>query len=186
PEAKVVTDLPRKDISFRPAKSAGDRLSLVMSRLTASAPAQLCGQLYAVRADVARKIYLPKDLAACEDGFIKALVCTDFLTRPIQPERVQLAENAEHTFEAYTSPRAILKNQKRQIIGQTIVHLLVDNCLAELPLSARADLAETLRQKDSADPGWLKKQIAAHLQKVRFCWRLYPGLLSQRFLHLAN
>ena len=49
--------------------------------MTGSASAQLCGQLYCIRAEVARNIYLPKDLCACDDGFIKALVCTDFLTQ---------------------------------------------------------------------------------------------------------
>ena len=62
-----------------------------MSEMTRAAHGQLCAQLYCIRAEVARNIYLPKDLAACEDGFIKALVCTDFLTHEVKPERVRLA-----------------------------------------------------------------------------------------------
>ncbi len=81
-QAHVAVDSPCKDIQFRRRKSLGDRISLGASRLTASADAQLCGQLYCIRGEIARNIYLPKDLAACEDGFIKTLVCTDFLTRP--------------------------------------------------------------------------------------------------------
>src|SRR3954452_17511930 len=125
--ASVSVDRPCKDIQFKSNKSLRERLSLATSQATLSAEAQLCGQLYCIRAEVARKIYLPKDLAACEDGFIKALVCTDSLTRPLAPERIQVAEGAAHTFEAYTSFPVILRNQRRQIMGQTIVHILVDD-----------------------------------------------------------
>jgi glycosyltransferase involved in cell wall biosynthesis len=74
--------VPANMLFSRLAKSLWDRLSLAASRLTSSAEGQLCGQLYCIRAKIARNIYLPKDLAACEDGFIKTLVCTDFLTIP--------------------------------------------------------------------------------------------------------
>jgi glycosyltransferase involved in cell wall biosynthesis len=184
--ARVAVDLPCKDISFKRRKSLGERMSLSMSRMTRAADGQLCGQLYGIRSETARNIYLPKDLAACEDGFIKALVCTDFVTRPSSPARIRVADNAEHTFEAYTSPRTIVRNQKRQVIGQTIVHILVDNFLPRLPLSERLRLGQALKDKENTDPAWLKKLIAAHLRQARFFWRLYPGLLHQRFKHLAN
>jgi hypothetical protein len=47
-----------RTVSFR------DRLALSASQATQSAAAQLCGQHYCIRAEVARNIYLPKDLAA--------------------------------------------------------------------------------------------------------------------------
>jgi hypothetical protein len=154
--------------------------------MTTSAEAQLCGQLYCIRTEIARNIYLPKDLAACEDGFIKTLVCTDFLTSPVQPQRIRLAEGAEHTFEAYSSPAVILKNQKRQIMGQTIVHILVDGYLKSLPLTKRARMAETLQEKDRTDPTWLKRLIHEHLQQTRFWWRLYPGMSGLSFKKLKR
>ncbi|HWH71121.1 MAG TPA: glycosyltransferase, partial [Candidatus Sulfotelmatobacter sp.] len=186
PDASVAVDRPCKDIEFKSHRSLRERLSLAASRSTLSAQAQLCGQLYCIRAAVARRIYLPKDLAACEDGFIKTLVCTDFLAHEVWPQRIRLAEGAEHTFEAYTSLRAILKNQKRQIIGQTIVHLLVDTHLQQLSPAAREHLAELLLERDQTDPGWLKRLIRQHLEGVRFFWRLYPGLLGLRFRRLKS
>ena len=185
-QASVTTDRPCKDIEFKARRAPMDRVSMAMSSLTTAASGQLCGQLYCIRAAVARNIYLPKDLAACEDGFIKAMVCTDFLSRPVLPERIRLAADAEHTFEAYTSPTAIFKNQKRQMIGQTMVHVLVDRFLAALPPLNRLCLAEFLRGKDRDDPTWLKRLISEHLERTRFWWRLYPGLLSQRFKHLGK
>jgi glycosyltransferase involved in cell wall biosynthesis len=186
PQASVAVDRPCKDIWFKPHPSFSDRISLAMSQLTGSAPGQLCGQLYAIRATVARNIYLPRDLAACEDGFIKAMACTDSLTRPIWSERIRFAQGAEHAFEAYISPLAILRNQKRQMIGQTIVHLLVDKYLATLPLNKRKRLADTLRQKEAADPPWLKRLIGEHLHRTPYFWKLYPGLLTERLRHWSR
>jgi glycosyltransferase involved in cell wall biosynthesis len=187
-QAYIAVDRPCKHILFKRRKSLWDRVSLAASRLTATAEAQLCGQLYCIRAEIARKIYLPRDLSACEDGFIKTLVCTDFLTRPASSRRIRLAEGAEHTFEAYASPAALIKNQKRQIMGQTIVHVLVDGYLKSRPLSERERLAETLWKKDRTDPPWLKRLIEQHLRQTRFWWDLYPGLSSgalQRLKRLA-
>ena len=185
-EANVAVDQPQKDIAHKRRRSLGEGLSLAASRLASASPAQLCGQLYCIRAEVARNIYLPRDLAACEDGFIKALVCTDFLTHATSPKRIRVAMGAAHTFEAYTTPAAVVKNQKRQIMGQTMVHILVDQYLRTLPGPARARMAETLRATDAAEPNWLKRLVNEHLRRTRFFWRLYPGLLGNRFRRLGE
>jgi len=181
PKAAISVDRPCKDISFKTRHSSRDWFSLGASQITRSSSAQLCAQLYCVRTELARRIYLPKDLPACEDGYIKSLVCTNNLAHEVRPECIVLAEEAEHTFEAYTSPAAILKNQKRQVIGQTVVHLLVDKYLPQLQPFQRRHLTEFLRGKDTADPTWLKRLISEHLQATRWFWRLYPGLLNYRF-----
>jgi glycosyltransferase involved in cell wall biosynthesis len=185
-EASVAVDRPCKDISFKQRNSLWERLSLAAARLTTSADAQLCGQLYCIRAQVARNIYLPRDLAACEDGFIKTLVCTDFLTRPPVAGRIRLAEGAEHTFESYLSPRAIIRNQKRQIIGQTIVHIVIDKYLKARPLSERERAGETLAGNDHSDPTWLKRLIHEHLQLTKSWWQLYPGMTGLGFQRLRK
>ena len=185
-EASISVDLPCKDISFKKRKTVWERMSLGASQMTGSASAQLCGQLYCIRAEVARNIYLPKDLCACDDGFIKSLVCTDSLTHQVWPGRIVVAPDASHTFEAYVSPAGLLKNQKRQMIGQTIVHVLIDNYLKTLPLIQRMKMAGTLAEKEKADPSWLKRLIAEHIRRTRFWWQLYPGLLGHRFKRLAS
>jgi len=185
-EASVSVDLPCKDIASKNRKTLWDRVSLGASQMTGSASAQLCGQLYCIRSEAARNIYLPRDLCACDDGFIKALVCTDFLTHQVWPWRIVAAAEAAHTFEAYVSPAGVLKNQKRQMIGQTIVHILIDTYLNKLPPSQRTKLARALTEKEQADPDWLKRLIAGHIRRTRFWWQLYPGLLSHRFKRLAT
>jgi hypothetical protein len=180
PAASISTDRPIKDIALKPRRTLTERVSLAASRMTQSAAAQLTGQLYCIRATVARKIYLPTDLAACEDGFIKALACTSFLTDQVRPDRIVVAPKASHIFEAYVSLRDILNNQKRQAIGQTIVHLLIDRDLKRLPEEQKLNLADTLRARETADPHWLKLLIAEHMRRTRHFWQLYPNLLTSR------
>jgi hypothetical protein len=182
-EVNVSVDRPSKHIEFKRGRTLRERLSMSASQLSGAAPAQLCAQLYAIRSRIARNIYLPKDLAACDDGFLKALVCTDFLSHDVWPMRIQTAPNAAHTFEAYTSLAGIFKNQKRQVIGQTIVHVLVDQFLKTLPPLARSKPGETVRELEQRDPGWLKRLIGEHVRRVRFAWRLYPRLLTAPFAH---
>ena len=185
-QAHVAVDVPRKHIAQKHHRSLWDRLSLSVSQTTLAADGQLCGQLYCIRSEVARRIYLPKDLSACEDGLIKTFVCTDFLAHAAWPERIRVAPDAEHTFEAYTTARSILKNQKRQIIGQTMLHVLVDQFLQSRPSAEKTNLVQFLEGKDVAEPAWLKKLVGQHLNKARWFWQLYPGLLSIRFRRLRR
>jgi len=179
--ASVAVDQPLKDISLSPRKSLSERISIATSGMNRASPAQLSGQLYCIRSHVARQIHLPRDLAACEDGFIKALVCTDFLTAPAAPERIVVAPDAAHIFESYREVKDVIRNQKRQMIGQTIVHILVDKYLKDLPLADRINLSDTIRKRENSDRDWLKRLIAEHLREVKFFWRLFPNLLRFRF-----
>lgn len=185
-EARVAVDVPRKELELKASRTFRERMSLKMSRLTRSAPGQLCAQLYCIRSETARNIYLPKDLSACDDGFIKALVCTDFLAHSVWPMRIQVARDASHTFEPYTTLKTVFKNQKRQAIGQTIVHLLIDDYLKRMPAWERSKLADTLRRKERENPDWLKRLIHEHLRRKRYFWRLYPGAISQRFQRMKK
>jgi len=180
PEAYVASDVQIKDIALKKKKSLLDRVSLATTNMTRQIQGQMTGQLYCIRADIARRIWLPKDLGAPDDGFIKAVVCSDFFTSDLEPGRIRVAPNASHIFEAYRSPFEVLNNQKRQMIGQTTVHLLVDHYLKNLSLEQRLDLASTLRQNDENDPDWLKRLIDEHLRGRHF-WQLFPDALTFRF-----
>ncbi|MEO5958246.1 MAG: glycosyltransferase family A protein, partial [Opitutaceae bacterium] len=124
PQANASSGRQCKDILFKERKTLRDRISLATTSMSATSPGMICGQLYCLRTSVARNIYLPRGLGAVEDGFIKALVCTDFFTRASEPWRVVTAPEAAHIFEAYVALGDILNNQKRQMIGQTTMHVL--------------------------------------------------------------
>jgi glycosyltransferase involved in cell wall biosynthesis len=178
-DASIASDRPIKDVALKSRKSWRDRISLATSGMNGSIQGQMTGQLYCIRSEVARRLYLPKELGI-DDGFIKAIVCTDFFSNSSNPGRIVVAENASHVFEAYTSAGELLKNQKRQMIGQTIVHVLVEY-LRALPQPQRTNLAATLRCKEEANPDWVARLVAEHVHRVRFFWRLFPDAPNFRF-----
>lgn len=186
PSAAASSGRQVKDILFKERKTLRDRISLATSNLSAAVQnGMLCGQLYCLRARVARNIYLPRGLGAVEDGFIKAAVCTSGFTRDSDPARVVLAPEAAHIFEAYVTPADVLKNQKRQMIGQATVYVLVEH-LKRLPFEQRCTLADALRQMEQRDPDWLKKEVSRHLAAHPRFWQLFPGALTFRWQRLGK
>lgn len=169
-----------KDLLFKERKTVMERISLATSTMTGTIEGQITGQLYCMRAKIARNLYLPRDLSANDDGFFKQAICTDFFSRELEPSRIQLAPDAAHIYEAYITLKDILNNQKRQMIGQTGVHVLLEY-VKKLSPEERRNLAETLRQFEARDPDWLKKLISQHLRSRPFFWQLFPGLLTFRF-----
>ncbi|MCD6052696.1 MAG: hypothetical protein K0Q55_4118, partial [Verrucomicrobia bacterium] len=116
-----------------------------------------------------------------DDGFIKNLVCTDFLTAPSNPARIVQAPNASHIFEAYMTPGSIIRNQKRQMIGQTILHVLVDQELKRQAPQHAHDFASYLKKREQDEPDWLKVLIGEHIRSLRYFWQIFPDVLSFRF-----
>jgi len=185
PRLGGASDWPVKNISTKSRPSWRERLSLATSDMTDTIPGRLNGMLYCLRADIARNIYLPRDLGATDDGFFKAAICTNFFRAPLDPSRVVSVRGATHLYTPYLTLRDVLNNQKRQMIGQTTVHVLVEY-LRGLPETERAQLATTLRRLDARDPDWLKKLIGLHLVRTRYFWRLFPGILTFRWQRFAQ
>ena len=185
-KASVAIDTPIKDIALRDQKSLRSWLSLGASRITQIGEAQMTGQLYCIRASIARNIYLPADLGSCDDGFIKNLACTYFLTRPLDSNKVIVARDASHVFEAYVTAKDVLNNQKRQTMGQAVIHFLIDKYLPQLSLDQKLNMAETIRTWETTDPEWLKRLICQYSLQVRWPWQLVPQILTFRFKRLAK
>lgn len=183
--AAVSTGRHYKDIAFKKNKTLLDRVSLATSSMTGTIAGGFTGQLYCMRAEVIRNIRLPRDLVANDDGFMKAVVCTKSLTREADTTRIVRAPDAAIIYEAYVSVREVLNNQKRQMMGQTTVHVLLEY-LKSLPVEARAHLAETIAELERKDPDWFKKLNAQHMQNAHHFWQLFPGILTFRFKRLAK
>jgi hypothetical protein len=185
PRLGGASDTPRKNILGKARLSLRERLSLATSEMTGTIAGRLNGMLYCLRAGIARNLYLPRDMVANDDGFFKAAICTDFFRAPLDPARVVSVRAATHLYEPYLSARDVLNNQKRQMIGQTTVHVAIEY-LKTLPEADRADLAATLRRHEARDPDWLKRLIEAHLARTRRFWRLFPGILGFRWRRLGQ
>src|SRR5687767_7816027 len=64
PHACATSSLQCKHLLFKKHKSIWDRLSIATSSMTATIEGQITGQLYCMRARIARNIYLPRDFGA--------------------------------------------------------------------------------------------------------------------------
>jgi glycosyltransferase involved in cell wall biosynthesis len=181
---ECVSDCPRKAVADREHPTLRERLSLAGSDLTDGTEGRLNGMLYCMRAGVARTLHIPRDIAL-EDGFLKAAICTDLFRSPVDPSRVVSVRGAWHLYQPYLSLGDFLNNQKRQMIGQTTLHVAVEY-LKTLPEPELANLAETLRRSDASDPDWLSRLVRAHVARSRFFWRLFPGLLGFRWRRLGR
>jgi hypothetical protein len=184
--AQVAVGEPIKDLALKTSPTLRERISLATSRLTQGSGPQLTGQLYAIRAATARRIRLPRDLAACEDGYIKNVVCTDFLLKESEGTRLIRVPGASHVFEAYVTAGAILRNQKRQMIGQTFVHLLLDRYLPALAIQEGLGIGEVVKRLDEEDPQWLRRLVRYHVGQTPRFWQLFPGVCTFRYERWAR
>lgn len=175
PIACVAVDEPVKHLRLHARSSVRDRLSLQATRLNRTAPAQITGQFYAIRAEAARRIRFPKANMG-DDGTIQELVCTNFLQEPPLPERVVQVAEAAHLFEAYTRVSDILANQKRNVIFQVQKFVFLEYLRAQ-PAHVRGNPALHVRERDLVDPDWFSSLLAVHLSNVRWFWQLVPGFL---------
>ena len=173
------------DLIFKERKTLQERISLAASFLVDCGERRLCGQLYCLRASVARNLYVPRDLGPTEAGFVAEMVCTEFLGRVADARRIAVATDAAHIFEAPNEPRAVMTEFQREMMGQAAVHVLIEHLKAMSGLERR-NLVATLRQKDADDPDWLKRLLAVHLRKKPFFWQIFPGILTAGFRRLLR
>src|SRR4051812_38078981 len=185
PRLGGASDWPVKNITGKSRPSWRERVSLATSDLTGTIPGRLNGMLYCLRAEIARNLYLPRDVLANDDGFFKAAICTDFFRAPLDSTKVVSVREATHLYEPYVLLRDVLNNQKRQMIGQATVYVIIEY-LQTLPEAERAQLSATLQRLEARDPDWLKKRIAAHIDRTDYFWRLFPGILGFRWRRLAK
>lgn len=185
PHLLGASDWPVKDIAFKRRQTMRERISLATSDMTGNIVGRLNGMLYCLRTEVARNLYLPRDVVANDDGFFKAAICTDFFRAPSDPTKVVSVRQATHLYEPYLSIRDVVNNQKRQMIGQTTVYVIVEH-LKTIPIEERTYFAETLRALDQHDPDWLKRLIQEHMKTVKHFWQLFPDLLTFRWKRWAQ
>ena len=182
PEVEAATDRPVKSLTRKRWKSPIDWLSLGTAELTRAAPGQLTGQLYALRAAFARRLWLPRSIVV-EDGLIKAMAATACYTQPANQTRIRCADNASHEFVAYTQLGEVFRNQRRQQVSQTLQAILREYLHAnQLP---GEDAARVLAREYARDPDWFAAVVRDRIA-TGGRWVIYPGALAVRFRRLRN
>jgi len=174
-----VSSKPIKDIVFEP-----NNLN-ILDKIIAGAGGtlndwrhSLCGQLYVLRTNEAKNIFLPIGLPV-EDGFIRAMLLTDCLANK---ENINKLNGKDEVFHVYKSERTItqlIKHQVRIVIGSTI-NATVFSFLRENPTTVKQQL-----KISSEDEQWLKKVIDSKLPSWRYGW-VHPSFLFKRVLRMLS
>ena len=183
PQAFICTDLPVKHIVFKQHYSLLDQISMHTARINQSASGQLCGQLYCARAAWLRRLWIPEGIIV-EDGFIKKMAVSNFLTEPEDAaRRLVIAETASHVFEAYTRLPDVLATHRRQIAGY-VIHRWIWEYLQEHQSEA-PDAAALIENLNRTAPGWSRRLIADKI-KTRDYIRIYRILIATRFIRFRG
>lgn len=151
-------------LNSRPVKDIADGARGPLDRLIAMAGGTLddwktaiCGQLYAIRAARARALHLPVGLPV-EDGFLRAMVLTDALTRDEDLSRIDGDDGVFHLYASERSVGGLIRHQTRIVIGSALNAAAFAH-LRGLPAGARRD--ELARA--AGDDGWLGRVAGARL-----------------------
>lgn len=183
PEANASVDVILKDIAFKTNLTAREKMSLAASELTRSGPPKLAGSLYAARGSVVRRFWMPVGLLV-EDGYLKALLCTDGFTRPDTPSRLVRAENAAHTFEAVTDLRTLFKHEVRLLVGSAMNFILFEHLTAQVQATGRPG-GELVGEWNEREPGWFPKLVDEGL-RAKGWWQAPTGFIALPLGQLKN
>ena len=160
-------------LNSRPVKDlvySAEKLSLVEKLIASSGGAlddwrkAICGQLYALRTPVARKIHLPIGLPV-EDGFVRAMLMTDLLS---VDENTDLVDGVDGLYHVYASERtlpSLLRHQTRLVIGSAINAAVFEHLRALQGQSVGAELVSAAQ-----DENWLTTVSGERLPKRGYGW----------------
>ena len=184
PEAHASVDTILKDIALKADLSARERMSLAASELTRAGPPKLAGSLYCARGPVLRGIWMPVGLLV-EDGYLKALLCTDNFTRPDNPARLVRAPDAAHVFEAVTDARILFRHEVRILVGSAVNFILFDHLRARVT-SGEGDAGAIVGRLNAQQPDWFPRLVDESLRR-RGWWLAPTGFILlplQQLRHL--
>lgn len=178
--AWACVDVPRKDIAFAKRKSLLARASLAASDQRLAGKPAIAGSLYCVRGEIIRQIWMPEDLLV-EDGFVKAMLVTEFFTRDGADERLVRAERAYHVFEAERGLGSIFRHQLRLTLGVAVNSILYAHLWS---VGARCHAGEYVRDRNASNPKWTSELVSNWIAARRF-WPISPKILVAPLRQLA-
>jgi len=178
PDAQLAAAQPIKDFSRQAKRGWLSRISTLGTNLAKQA-SQPCvkGGLYLGRAAFLRRLRVPYGLCA-DDGMFSFLAWTDFLTKPINPERIAVCDDATYKFEAYESLKDLWRQHRRRHIGGMMRKLV--NEQFQQQTDQYSDAAEMITAKFTENPNWLLE--VARGEAHRRGWRAMgwkPNRLTQ-------
>lgn len=163
PELQVFTSRPVKDIVYYDISAGFVTHAIAAGRegLT-DFRRSIAGSLFLIRAPMARRLSLPVGLPV-EDGFIRAMVLTEFLSQPEDLTRIDGDPKVFHLYESVRTAKELIRHQTRLVIGSSVNAALFRWLRRKVSTHTEAErlLAEAAR-----DDNWLQNVLAEELP----CW----------------
>jgi glycosyltransferase involved in cell wall biosynthesis len=180
PDAVAATGRPIKHLAFKREKTLFDRASLLVSSLNESKAVRLAGCLYCVRGTTIREMWLPTGLLV-EDSVVKSMLLTDLFRKPVDPTRIVMVPDAGAIFEAYGSVMALLRHERRIVVGVAMNAILFDFLWKHAGARGAGHL---IRERSVEDPDWFRKLLRRRIG--RGSWVVPPEILVRRFALLRR
>jgi hypothetical protein len=164
-ELQVFTGRPVKDIvHYRTKLGFVERLIAAGAEQLTDFRKSIAGGLYCIRAETARRIHLPVGLPV-EDGFVRAMVLTDFLSEPERFERIDGDPEVFFIYESIRTVPALVKHQTRIVVGSAINTMLYGRIRRLAPTSAQA---QALLKEAAQDDEWLARVLREELPRAPY------------------
>jgi glycosyltransferase involved in cell wall biosynthesis len=179
--ALVVVDQPLKDFTRKQKLSPTERLSAQASKMYDGDPPGISGQFYCARAATLRQVWMPLDISV-EDGFLAAMVTSDFFRGEPDPYRIARAAEATHYFEGLSDIRALIKHEARLVIGTLLNCYLCWDTLLFVTPSNGDGAGPLIRDLNRSKPDWYAKMMANEIA-ARGRWVIPRDMVFRRFIH---
>ncbi|WP_436397444.1 glycosyltransferase family 2 protein [Roseobacter sp. S98] len=119
----------------------------------------ICGQLFMLRGQTARRIGLPAGLPV-EDGFIRAMTLTELLSAPEDTDRIDGDPEIFHVYESIRSPLELIRHQIRIVVGTAVNAALFRRIRRDAPTE---EAAHGMLMQAAEDPRWLRRILQEDL-----------------------
>lgn len=156
---------PIKDIIHYPQGNLGviDKMIVAGSETLGDWKSSICGSLYAMPAQIARRFHMPIGLAV-EDGFLRAMILTDAFTGQEDFSRIDGGE-IFHIFKSERKISRLVRHQTRLIIGSA-VNTAIFSFFEKVPNHHKH---QELRQA-AHDERWLSRTLQEQLPRWPYGW----------------
>lgn len=180
PTALVVVDRPLKDFTRKSNLNWLERVSVFVSKDNDRGPPGIAGQFYCARAPTLRSIWMPVGLSV-EDGFLAAMVKSDFFRNAPDPDKIVRAEDATHYFEGISNLRAVIMHEVRLVIGTLLNCYLCWDALLFLTPSQGGGAGSVIRDLNTSKPNWYARMMANQIA-ARGLWVIPRAMVFRRWI----
>lgn len=173
PELFVFTSRPVKDVVYNktPLDPVGRLIAAGREGLT-DYRRSIAGSLFVLRAEFARRLYIPAGLPV-EDGFIRGMILTEFLSQPEDFTRIDGHHDVFHLYESVLTPGALVRHQTRIVLGSAVNAAMYKRMRRVAP---SAPQAIALLKEASENESWLSQMLKEELPEAPY------GYIPFRFL----